>query len=104
MLRAPLSERFTLFEKGCRAPVTQGSLANFLSPVRRVGLFSACVPPVPGARSGSKEVCARHEVGMSFACADGGGGPTETEVRAHEGAHRGRPPRVRSPSRPSTKP
>ena len=34
-----------------------------------------------GWRSGSKEVCARHEVGMPFACADGGGGPTETEVR-----------------------
>jgi transposase len=30
-------------------------------------LFSACVPPVPGVRSGSKEVCARREVGMSFA-------------------------------------
>jgi hypothetical protein len=27
----------------------QGSLANFLSPVRWVGLFSACVPPVPAA-------------------------------------------------------
>src|SRR5215212_8368112 len=35
-----------------------------------------------GVRSDSKEVCARHEVGMSFARADGGGGPTETEVRA----------------------
>jgi hypothetical protein len=23
---------------------------------------------------------------MSFACADGGGGPTQTELRAHEGA------------------
>jgi hypothetical protein len=31
------------------------------------------------------------EVGMSFARADGRG-PTETEVRAHEGAHRGRSP------------
>ena len=69
-----------------------GSLANFLSPVRWVGLFSACVPPVPGVRSDSKEVCARHEVGMSFARADGGGGSTETEVRAHEGANRGRSP------------
>jgi hypothetical protein len=37
-------------------PVTQGSLLNFLSPARRVGLFSACVPPVPGVRSDSKEV------------------------------------------------
>jgi transposase len=27
----------------------QGSLANFLPPTRRVGLFSACVPPVPAA-------------------------------------------------------
>src|SRR5215207_3272900 len=27
----------------------QGSLANFLSSVRRAGLFSACVPPVPAA-------------------------------------------------------
>ena len=53
-------------------------------------MFSACVPPVPGVRSDSKEVCARHEVGMSFARADGGGGPTETEVRAHEGLDRGR--------------
>jgi transposase len=43
-------------------------------------LFSACVPPVPGVRSDSKEVCARHELGMSFARADGRG-PTETEVR-----------------------
>src|SRR5687768_5329820 len=34
-----------------------------------------------GGRSGSKEVCARHEVGMSFARVDGRG-PTETEVRA----------------------
>ena len=33
-------------------------------------MFSACVPPVPGVRSGSKEVCARHEVGMSFARVD----------------------------------
>jgi transposase len=33
-----------------------------------------------GGRSGSKEVCARHEVGMPFARADGGG-PAETEVR-----------------------
>src|SRR5215210_6956197 len=31
------------------------------------------------------------EVGMSYARNDGGG-PTETEVRAHEGAHRGRSP------------
>jgi hypothetical protein len=54
-------------------------------------LFSACVPPVPGVRSDSKEVCARHEVGMSFARADVRD-PTETEVRAHEGAHRGRSP------------
>jgi hypothetical protein len=54
---------------------------NFLSPVGWVGLFSACVPPVPGVLSDSKEVCARHEVGMSFARVDGGG-PTETEVRA----------------------
>ena len=45
-------------------------------------MFSACVPPVPGVRGDSKEVCARHEVGMSFARVDGGGGPTETEVRA----------------------
>jgi hypothetical protein len=29
---------------------------------------------------------------MSFACADGGKDPTETEVRAHEGANRGRSP------------
>ena len=72
---------------------TQGSLANFLSPVRWVGLFSACVPSVPGVRSGSKEVCARREVGMPFVRADDGGGPTETEVRAHdEGVHRGRSP------------
>jgi hypothetical protein len=50
----------------------QGSLANFLSPVRWVGLFSACLPPVPGVRSRSKEVCARHEVvAMSFARVDG---------------------------------
>src|SRR5215210_1021138 len=35
-----------------------------------------------GVRSDSKEACARHEVGMSFARDDGGGGPTETEVRA----------------------
>src|SRR5215211_3658636 len=34
-----------------------------------------------GVRSDSKEACARHEVGMSFARADGDGGPTETEVR-----------------------
>jgi transposase len=34
----------------------QGSLANFLSPVRWVGLFSARVPPAPDARSDSKEV------------------------------------------------
>ena len=61
----------------------EGSLANFLSPVRWAGLFSACLPPVPSSvRSGSKEVCARHELGMSFARADGGGGPTETEVPA----------------------
>jgi transposase len=33
-----------------------------------------------GRRSDSKEVCARHEVGLSFARADGGG-PAETEVR-----------------------
>ena len=33
-----------------------------------------------GVRSDSKEVCARHEVGMSFARVDGGG-PAETEVR-----------------------
>jgi transposase len=44
-------------------------------------LFWACVPPVPGVRSGSKEVCAHHEVGMSFA-RDDGEGPTETEVRS----------------------
>jgi hypothetical protein len=46
-----------------------------------------------GVRSDSKEVCARHEVvgGMSFARADGRG-PTETEVRAHEGLDRGRSP------------
>jgi transposase len=38
-------------------------------------LFSARVPPVPGVRSDSKEVCVcvRHEVGMSFARADGTG-------------------------------
>ncbi len=47
-------------------------------------MFSARVPPAPGAWSDSKEVCARHEVGMSFAQANSGGrGPTETEVRAH---------------------
>jgi transposase len=34
----------------------QGSLANFLSPVRWVDLFSARVPPAPDARSDSKEV------------------------------------------------
>src|SRR5215211_295609 len=34
-----------------------------------------------GVRSDSKEVCAQHEVGMSFARADGGG-PAETEVLA----------------------
>jgi transposase len=39
-------------------------------------LFSACVPPVPGVRSDSKEVCVWHEVRMSFARVDG------TEVRA----------------------
>ncbi len=44
-------------------------------------MFSACVPPVPGVRSDSKEVCARHKVGMFFARADGRG-PTETEVYA----------------------
>ncbi len=33
-----------------------------------------------------------HEVGMPFVRADGGGGPPETEVRAHEGANRGRSP------------
>jgi hypothetical protein len=60
----------------------QGSLANFLSLTRWAGLFSACVPPVPGVRSGSKEACARHKVVMSFARADGGGGPTDPEVRA----------------------
>jgi hypothetical protein len=27
----------------------RGSLANFLPPTSRVGLFSACVPPVPAA-------------------------------------------------------
>src|SRR5215210_9401541 len=70
----------------------EGSLANFLPLVGWVGLFSACVPPVPGVRSGSKEVCARREVGMPFARADGGGSPTETEVRAHEGLDRGRSP------------
>ncbi len=37
---------------------------------------------MPGVRSDSKEVCARPEVGMSFARVDGDGGPTETEVRA----------------------
>jgi hypothetical protein len=53
-----------------------GSLANFLPPARRAGLFWACVPPVPGVRSGSKEVWEqKHEVGMSSARADG------TEVR-----------------------
>jgi transposase len=35
-----------------------------------------------GVRSGSKEVCARHEVGMPFTRDDGGRCPTETEVRA----------------------
>ena len=45
-----------------------------------------------GVRSDSKEACARHEVGMSFARGDGGGGPSETEVRAHEGTNRGRSP------------
>ena len=45
-----------------------------------------------GVRSDSKEVCVRHEVGMSFARVDGGGGPTETEVRTHESANRGRSP------------
>ncbi len=45
---------------------------------RWVGLFSACVPPVPGVRSDSKEVCARHEVvGMSVAHANSGRGSTE---------------------------
>jgi hypothetical protein len=35
-------------------------------------LFSACVPPVPGVRSGSKEVWEQKpEVGMSFARVDG---------------------------------
>jgi transposase len=47
-------------------------------------LFSACVPPVPAAcavtqkRYGSREP----EVGMSFAHANSGKDPTETEVRA----------------------
>jgi hypothetical protein len=59
----------------------QGSLADFLSPTRRAGLFSARVPPAPGVRSGSKEVCARPEVGMPSTHADGRD-PTETEVRA----------------------
>ena len=58
-----------------------------------------------GVRSDSKEVCAevcaRHEVGMSFAgmsfARADGRGPAEMEVRAqevraHEGAHRGRSP------------
>jgi hypothetical protein len=46
-------------------------------------LFSACVLPVPAACGVTQKryVSARHEVGMSFACADGGG-PAETEVRA----------------------
>jgi transposase len=56
---------------------------NFLSPVGWVGLFSACVPPVPGVRSGSKEVWKQRgpEVGMSFVRANDRGS-TETEVRA----------------------
>src|SRR5215204_7337458 len=80
MLRAPLSERFTLFEKGCRAPVTQGSLANFLSPLSWVGLFSARVPPAPGAWSDSKEVCTARSRNVLHANDDRD--PTETEVRA----------------------
>jgi hypothetical protein len=77
-------------------------------PQRWVGLFSACVPPVPGVRSDSKEVCAHHEVvGMSFARVDGGGGgQTETEVGAHMKVLIGVDPHKasRSPSLRSTKP
>jgi hypothetical protein len=60
----------------------QGSLANFLSPARRVGLFSACVPPVPEAGGVARK---RYVHGTKSECpsrADGGGGPTETEVGA----------------------
>jgi hypothetical protein len=52
---------------------------------RKTGWLVLGLPPAVenGVRSDSKDVCARHEVvGMSFACADGGGGPTETEVCA----------------------
>ena len=34
MLRAPLSERFTLFEKGCKSCGTQGSLTEVTKPGR----------------------------------------------------------------------
>src|SRR5215210_7372486 len=69
----------------------QGSLANFLSPVRWAGLFSACVPPVPVAGGVTQKRCAQPKVGLSFARADSGG-PTETEVRAYEGTHWDRSP------------
>jgi hypothetical protein len=65
-----------------RAPVIQGSLVNFLSPARGVGLFSACVPPVPSVRSGSKEVWKQRTRSRNVLRALMAGGSTETEVRA----------------------
>ena len=74
-----------------RVPVI--GIARELPVARKTGWLVLGLRPAGarGVRSGSKEVCARHEVGMSFARVDGGG-PTETEVRAHEGANRGRSP------------
>src|SRR5215210_6335350 len=69
----------------------QGSLANFLSPVRWAGLFSACVPPVPvaggvtqkryGSRARSRNVLRARRRRSSYR--NGG---------AHEGLDRGRSP------------
>jgi hypothetical protein len=76
-----------------RAPVIQGSLVNFLSPARRVGLFSACVPLAPVVRSGSKEVWEQRTRSRNVLRAlmgersDRNGGAC-----AHEGANRGRSP------------
>src|SRR5215217_9210869 len=77
----------------CSSRVPVIGIARELPVARKTGWLVLGLRPAGarGVRSGSKEVCARHEVGMSFARVDGGG-PTETEVCAHEGAHRGRSP------------
>jgi transposase len=62
----------------------QGSLANFLSPVRWVGLFSACVPPVPAVPAVGGVTQKRYVHSTKSECPSraAGRGPTETEVRA----------------------